>query len=157
MQEKVCGPHGSDCHNLEISCLTKFLAEQLGVNLFSLKPATVQYRYDRRPRLRARGRFAYERLESVQCGANDTLEFAFGRQFDPKAPQSFAGGIKQGVRRVRLFRTLVAKLIFQPLLVLRRREMPSGVLTNLRQVIIVCAAVPGIGVGGDPTAARVDR
>ena len=58
-------------------------------------------------------------------GVNDALEFAFRRQFDLKAPQPPAGRIKQGVRGVRRFRTLVAKPVFQLLLVLRRRKMPS--------------------------------
>ena len=50
--------------------------------------------------------------EAVQRGVDDTLEFAFRRQFHPQAPQSLARGIKQGVGRVRVFRTLVAKPVF---------------------------------------------
>ena len=93
--------------------------------------------------------------EAVQRGVDDTLKFAFRRQFHPQAPQSLARGIKQGVRRVRLFRTLVAKPVFQLLLILRRRKTPAAVLTNLRQMIVKRAAVPRIGLGGIPEQAEL--
>jgi hypothetical protein len=93
--------------------------------------------------------------EAVQCGVDDTLKFAFRRQFHPQAPQPFASRIKQGVRRVRLFRTLDAKPVFQILLVLRRRKTPAAVLTDLRQMIIKRAAVPRIGLRGIPQQAEL--
>jgi len=75
--------------------------------------------------------------------------------FHPQAPQALARGIKKGVRRVRLFRALVAKPVFQLLLILRRRKTPAAVLTDLRQTKIKRAAVPRISLRGIPKQAEL--
>ena len=80
--------------------------------------------------------------EAVQRGIDDTLEFAFRRQFHPQTPQPFARRIKQSVGRVRLFGPPDAKPVFQILLVLSHRKMPASGPTNRRQMISKRAAVP---------------
>src|ERR1700730_9084613 len=93
--------------------------------------------------------------EAVQRGVDDTLEFASGRQFHPQAPQALACEFKNGVRRGRLFRALVAKPVFQLLLILCRRKTPAAVLTDLRQMKIKRAAVPRISLRGIPKQAEL--